>query len=227
MKRVLIIEDDVNILELEKDYLEANGFETETAFDGSTGLELALTQDFDLVVLDLMLPKTDGFEVCRRLRAEKETPVIIVSAKKEDFDKIKAFGIGADDYMVKPFSPSELVARVNAHIKRYERLTNSDEQDVIEFEKLKIDKLSRRVYVNDEEITFTNKEFDLLTFLAENKNVVFSKDDLFQKIWKYESIGETSTITVHINRIRDKLKEADEGADYVQTVWGSGYRFKG
>lgn len=227
MKKVLIVEDDENILELEKDYLEANGFETETALDGNKGLELALSQNFDLVVLDLMLPKTDGYEVCRRLRLEKETPVIIVSAKKEDFDKIKAFGIGADDYMVKPFSPSELVARVNAHIKRYERLTNADEQDVIEFEKLRIDKLSRRVYVNDKEIIFTNKEFELLTFLAENRNIVFSKDDLFQKIWQYESIGETSTITVHINRIRDKLKEADEEADYVQTVWGSGYRFKG
>ena len=167
MKKVLIIEDDANILELEKDYLEANGFETLTAVDGGKGLELALSEDVSLVILDLMLPGADGFSVCRRIREEKEIPVIIVSAKKEDFDKIKAFGIGADDYVVKPFSPGELVARVNSHINRFERLTNDGNESVFEYENLKIDKKSRRVYVSGKEIFFTNKEFDLLAFLAD------------------------------------------------------------
>lgn len=229
MKKILIIEDDINIQTLEKDYLEANSFSVETATDGETGLNMALNNHFDLILLDIMLPRLDGLEVCRRLREKKDIPIILVSAKKEDLDKIKGLGFGADDYIVKPFSPSELVARVIAHISRYQRLTAKDsvsEADtVVEIDRLHLESSSRRAFIDDKEIILTNKEFDLLYFLASNPDTVYSKEKLFDEIWHYDSIGETSTITVHVNRIRDKIKEADESADYIHTVWGKGYRF--
>lgn len=227
-KKILIVEDDENILHLEKDYLEANGFEAVTASDGEEGLELALKGRFNLIILDIMLPNVDGLEICRQIRKSNNTPIIIVSAKKDDFDKIKGLGFGADDYIVKPFSPSELVARVIAHISRYERLTGSpaESSSVIRINNLKIDKNSRRVFVNDNEIVFTNKEFDLLACLAESPDTVFGKEELFEKIWQYDSMGETSTVTVHVNRIRDKLFAADKNSDYIHTIWGKGYRFK-
>ncbi len=228
MKKILIIEDDENILQLEKDYLEANNFEVEAATDGRTGLSLAVGGDFNLILLDIMLPEIDGLEICRKVRETSNIPVLLVSAKKDDLDKIRGLGYGADDYIVKPFSPSELVARVIAHINRYERLTasSSEDKNIIEIDSLKIDKKSRRIFVDDNEIVFTNKEFDLLACLAENPDTVFSKEELFDKIWKYDSMGETSTITVHINRIRDKLFAANKNFDYIHTIWGKGYRFK-
>ena len=225
MKNILIIEDDANILQLEKDYLEANNFEVESATDGESGLKMALDGNFNLIILDVMLPKLDGFQVCKAIRQEQNVPILLVSAKRDDFDKIKGLGFGADDYIVKPFSPSELVARVIAHISRYERLTNTSGNNIIEIGSLKIDKNARRVYVDDNEIVFTNKEFDLLTCLAEKPDTVFSKEELFENIWKYDSIGETSTVTVHVNRVRDKLFVADKNNDYIHTVWGRGYRF--
>jgi len=229
MKKVLIVEDDINIQTLEKDYLEANNFSVETATDGETGLNMALGNNFDLVLLDIMLPRLDGLEVCRRLREEKDIPIILVSAKKEDLDKIKGLGFGADDYIVKPFSPSELVARVIAHISRYQRLTTKEStpsaDTVIEIDRLRLESNSRRAFIDDKEILLTNKEFDLLYFLAASPDTVYSKEKLFDEIWHYDSIGETSTITVHVNRIRDKIKEVDETADYIHTVWGKGYRF--
>lgn len=230
MNKVLIVEDDLNISTLEKDYLEANSLYVETATDGETGLQMALEKDFDLVLLDIMLPNLDGLEVCRRIREKKDIPILLVSAKKEDLDKIKGLGFGADDYIVKPFSPSELVARVLAHIRRYNRLTTKEEQhtsnEVIEIDNLKLDCNSRRASINDTEILLTNKEFDLLYYLAANPDTVYSKEKLFDEIWHYDPIGETSTITVHVNRIRDKIKEVDPDADYIHTVWGKGYRFK-
>ncbi len=225
MKKILIVEDDANILQLEKDYLEANKFAVESATDGETGLKMALEGDFNLIILDIMLPKLDGFQVCKAIRQEKNVPILLVSAKRDDLDKIKGLGFGADDYIVKPFSPSELVARVIAHINRYERLTNTGDSYLIEIGSLKIDKNSRRVYVDDNEIVFTNKEFDLLTCLAESPDTVFSKEELFENIWKYDSMGETSTVTVHVNRVRDKLFAANKNNDYIHTVWGRGYRF--
>lgn len=230
MKHILIIEDDLNIQTLEKDYLEANGFTVKTANDGKTGLETALSESFDLILLDVMLPGIDGMEICRRLREVMDIPILLVSAKKEDPDKIKGLGFGADDYIIKPFSPSELVARVIAHIGRYQRLTSKEQSkepsgEIIEAENLKLDGNSRRAYVNGIEIILTNKEFDLLYFLAASPDTVYSKEELFSKIWQYDSIGETSTITVHVNRIRDKIKEADSSLDYIHTVWGRGYRF--
>lgn len=229
MKKILIIEDDLNIQEIEKDYLEANSFSVNTAADGESGLKLALNSDFDLVLLDIMLPKLDGLEVCRRIRAVKDIPILLVSAKKEELDKIKGLGFGADDYIVKPFSPGELVARVIAHISRYQRLTAKDEKnsagkDIITGD-LRLEKSSRRAFIKDKEITLTNKEFDLIYFLAKSPDTVFSKEELFNEIWNYDSIGETSTITVHVNRIRDKIKEIDPELDFIHTVWGKGYRF--
>lgn len=229
MNKILIIEDDLNIQGIERDYLEANSFSVSTAADGETGLKTALSGDFDLVLLDIMLPKMDGLEVCRKIRAEKDIPILLVSAKKEDLDKIKGLGFGADDYIVKPFSPSELVARVIAHISRYNRLTakekKSGEDKDITIGALRLEKASRRAFINDTEIVLTNKEFDLIYFLAKSPDTVFSKEELFNEIWNYDSIGETSTITVHVNRIRDKIKEIDPNLDFIHTVWGKGYRF--
>lgn len=228
MSKILIIEDEVSIAELEKDYLELSGFEVDMEHSGDTGLEKALKNDFDLIILDLMLPGIDGFEICRRIRERKNIPVLMVSAKKEDIDKIRGLGMGADDYITKPFSPSELVARVKAHLARYERLIGSAvrSNEIIEIRGLKIDKTARRVYVNGEEKAFTTKEFDLLTFLAENPNHVFKKEELFNKIWDMESLGDIATVTVHIKKIREKIELNTSKPQYIETIWGVGYRFK-
>ena len=228
MSRILIVEDEETIADLERDYLELSGFEVEVANDGETGLEKALTDQFDLVILDLMLPGVDGFEICREVRQKKNTPIIMVSAKKDDIDKIRGLGLGADDYMTKPFSPSELVARVKAHLARYERLIGSNVQtnDIIEIRVLKIDTTARRVWVNGEEKAFTTKEFDLLTFLAGHPNHVYTKDELFSEIWDMESIGDIATVTVHIKKIREKIEYDTSKPQYIETIWGVGYRFK-
>lgn len=228
MSRILIIEDEVSIAELEKDYLELSGFEVDMEHSGDTGLEKALNTEYNLIILDLMLPGIDGFEICRRIREHKNIPVLMVSAKKEDIDKIRGLGMGADDYITKPFSPSELVARVKAHLARYERLIGSavKSNEVIEIRGLKIDKTARRVYVNGEEKAFTTKEFDLLTFLAENPNHVFKKEELFNKIWDMESLGDIATVTVHIKKIREKIEFNTSKPQYIETIWGVGYRFK-
>ena len=228
MSKILIVEDEEAIADLEKDYLELSGFDVEIENDGTSGMERALNEDFDMFILDLMLPGTDGFEICRKIREKKNTPVLMVSAKKDDIDKIRGLGLGADDYITKPFSPSELVARVKAHLARYERLIGSTAQknDIIEIRGIRIDKTARRVWVNEEEKQFTTKEFDLLTFLAENPNHVFTKDELFSKIWDMESIGDIATVTVHIKQIREKIEFNTAKPQYIETIWGVGYRFK-
>ena len=228
MSRILIIEDETSIAELERDYLELSDFEVELEEDGSKGLKRALDEDFDLMILDLMLPGMDGFEICRKFREVKNTPIMIVSAKKEDIDKIRGLGLGADDYMTKPFSPSEMVARVKAHLARYERLigSGSPENEVIEIRGLKIDRTARRVWINGEEKNFTTKEFDLLTFLAQNPNHVCTKEELFSKIWDMESVGDIATVTVHIKKIREKIEFNTAKPQYIETIWGVGYRFK-
>lgn len=228
MSRILIVEDEVAIADLEKDYLELSGFEVEIENDGTKGLERALHEEFDLFILDLMLPGVDGFEICKKIRETKNTPILMVSAKKDDIDKIRGLGLGADDYVTKPFSPSELVARVKAHLARYERLigSNMPQNDIIEIRGIKIDKTARRVWVNGEEKQFTTKEFDLLTFLAENQNHVFTKEELFRKIWDMESIGDIATVTVHIKKIREKIEMNTNKPQYIETIWGVGYRFK-
>ena len=228
MSKILIVEDEQAIAELEKDYLELSGFEVAIENDGSAGLLRALKEEFDLFILDLMLPGTDGFEICRQIRERKNTPIIMVSAKKEDIDKIRGLGLGADDYITKPFSPSEMVARVKAHLARYERLIGSGMpvNDIVEIRGVKIDKTARRVWVDGEEKPFTNKEFDLLTFLAQNPNRVFTKDELFREIWDMESIGDIATVTVHIKKIREKIEKGGGKPQYIETIWGVGYRFK-
>lgn len=228
MENILIVEDDIAIAELEKDYLELSGFQVTMITEGPKGLKEALSGDYQLIILDLMLPGLDGFEICRQVREEKDIPILLVSAKKEDIDKIRGLGLGADDYMTKPFSPSELVARVKAHLARYERLVKNHEKanEIVEIRGMKIDKTARRVYVNGEEKILTTKEFDLLSFLASHPDRVFTKDELFREIWDMESFGDIATVTVHIKKIREKIEEDAAKPQYIETIWGKGYRFK-
>lgn len=228
MSSILIVEDEEAIADLERDYLELSAFDVKIEDTGDKGLKEALEGSYDLVILDLMLPGIDGFEVCKKIRENKDIPIIMVSAKKDDIDKIRGLGLGADDYMTKPFSPSELVARVKAHLSRYDRLIgNSQKQnDIIEIRGLKIDKTARRVFIDGEEKQFTTKEFDLLTFLAENPNHVYTKEELFRQIWDMDSIGDIATVTVHIKKIREKIEYDTSKPQYIETIWGVGYRFK-
>ena len=228
MKKILIIEDEISIAELEKDYLELSNFEVEIEENGRKGLARALEEDFDLFILDLMLPDMDGFDICREIRDKKNVPILMVSAKKDDIEKIRGLGLGADDYITKPFSPSELVARVKAHLARYDTLTSpgAARGNEIKIRGIRIDKTARRVWVNDEEKQFTTKEFDLLTFLAENPNRVFSKEELFSTIWEMEPEGDIATVTVHIKKIREKIEYNTAKPQYIETIWGVGYRFK-
>ncbi|MDD7795318.1 response regulator transcription factor [Clostridium sp. 'White wine YQ'] len=228
MKKILIIEDDISIAELEMDYLEINGFQVEIENNGAKGLIKAENEDYDLIILDLMLPNISGFEICKKIRAKKEVPIIIVSAKKEDVDKMRGLGLGADDYMTKPFSPTELIARVKAHIARYERLIDKDKvsnKDIIEIRGISIAKPSRKVYINGKEVEFTSKEFDLLLLLISNPDRVFSKEELFERIWGLDAIGGIATVTVHIRKIREKIEFNPSDPEYIETIWGVGYRF--
>jgi DNA-binding response OmpR family regulator len=232
MKKILIIEDELPIAELEKDYLELSDFDVTIETDGEEGEIKAMSGEYDLLILDLMLPGKDGFEICRKFREKYLVPVIMVSAKKEDIDKIRGLGLGADDYMTKPFSPSELVARVKAHMNRYDTLVEqvgnkeNDENEFIKIGELEIDKTARRVFIRGEEKTFTTKEFDLLYFLAKNPNHVYPKEELFQKIWGFTSVGDIATVTVHIKKIREKIELDTSNPEYIETVWGVGYRFR-
>ena len=227
-KKILIIEDELEIAELERDYLEANDFEVDIETDGVRGKKLALENHYDMYILDIMLPGVDGFEICKSIRESINVPVLMVSARKEDVDKIKGLGMGADDYITKPFSPSELVARVKAHLMRYESLTANSPRvnNVLKIRGLKIDKDQRRIWVNDEEKMFTAKEYDLLVFLAENPNHVYSKEELFTRIWEMDPEGGIATVTVHIKKIREKLEIDSANPQYIETIWGVGYRFK-
>jgi len=229
MKRVLIIEDDKHIAEFEKDYIEASAYEVDVCETGEEGLQRAKTVKYDLIILDIMMPGIDGYSVCRELVKLQNIPIIFVSAKNDNIDKIKGFNAGAADYIVKPFEPSELVARVNTHIRRYEILTGggAHNADCIIIEDLRIEKMSRRVYRDDREITLANKEFDLLLFLAENANIVFSKAKLLDAVWGQDAFVEDSTVPVHINRIREKIEDNPSKPRFIETLWGAGYRFNG
>ncbi|WP_127497290.1 response regulator transcription factor [Paenibacillus glycanilyticus] len=230
MKRILIIEDDPVIAEVQKDYLLAHGFEVDMAERGDSGLEMALQGGYDLILLDLMLPSMDGYEVCRRIREASNVPILIVSAKKEEIDKIRGFGLGADDYILKPFGLGELVARVKAHLSRYERLVgqgqNGQHRDELRLNGIRIEKQSRRVFVNEREVSFTAKEYDLLLYLVTHPNRVFRKEDLFEQIWGMDAIGsDHATVTVHISKLREKIERDPSKPQYVETIWGVGYRF--
>ncbi len=227
MKRILIIEDEREIAELERDYLEVNGFQCEIVSTGTEGLQKATSEPFDLIILDLMLPGIDGFALCNEIRKVKDIPILMVTARNEDIDLIRGFDRGADDYIKKPFNPNELVARVKAHIARYDRLVQrGQEKKEIRVGSLVIDQEARRVYVNGVEKIFTAKEFDLLSFLAIHPNQVFTKEHLFERIWGIDAIGDTSTVTVHIRKIREKIEADPSNPEYIETVWGVGYRFK-
>jgi DNA-binding response OmpR family regulator len=228
MKRILIIEDEQKIAELERDYLEMEGFEVVIANDGNIGLELALKETFDLLILDLMLPGIDGFNVCREIRKVKDLSIIMVTAKGENIDTIRGLGLGADDYMTKPFNPQELVARVKSHIRRYDLLTSKRDaktQEII-VGSMRIEVDARRVYIHDQEVVFTTKEFDTLLLLAENPNIVFEKSVIFERIWGLDSVGDLATVAVHIRRVREKIEEDPANPVYIETVWGAGYRFR-
>ena len=230
MKRILVCDDDHEIVQAICVYLTDAGFEIVQAYSGKEALQCVLDPDqqIDLIIMDVMMPEVNGIEATKKIRELYNIPIIMLSAKSEDEDKITGLKIGADDYMTKPFSPSELVARVKAHMARYERLTSSHQKtnDIIEIRGLKIDKTARRVWINGEEKAFTTKEFDLLTFLAENPNHVFTKEELFREIWDMESIGDIATVTVHIKKIREKIEVDTANPQYIETIWGVGYRFK-
>lgn len=229
MEKILIIEDDELIAELERDYLEANGFEADITFDGINGEKRAKSEQYDAILLDVMLPGKTGFDVCRELRRTLRLPIIMVTAKKEDIDKIRGLGLGADDYLVKPFSPAELVARVKSHIHIHKLLLDDQEkkeETEITYQNLTILPKSRMVYVDNKEVVLVNKEFELLLFMADNPNIVFSKDTLFDRVWGMDSIGDAATVTVHINRLREKLGKNVSKTQFIETVWGAGYRFR-
>lgn len=228
MKKILIIEDDRGIAELERDYLEANDFDVAIEEDGLLGKKKALTEAYDLILLDIMLPGQDGFQICREIREAKDVPIILISAKQEDIDKVRGLGLGANDYISKPFSPNELVARVKAHLAIYKRLTAKEEavhQGVLQFGELEIDESAHRVFLRGNEIALPNKEFELLLFLAQNPGIVFKKETLFDRGWGVHAMGETATVSVHINRIREKIEDDSANPRYIETVWGAGYRF--
>ena len=227
-QKILIVDDDNNIAELISLYLTKECFDTKIVNDGEEALLAYKSYNPNLILLDLMLPGIDGFEICKRIREDKDVPILMVSAKKGDIDKIRGLGLGADDYLTKPFSPSELVARVKAHMARYNRLVGSHtkENDIVEVRGIRIDKTARRVFVDGVEKQFTTKEFDLLTFLAENPNHVFTKEEIFREIWDMDSIGDIATVTVHIKKIREKIETDTSKPQYIETIWGVGYRFK-
>lgn len=229
MKHILLIEDDLAIAELERDYLEADGFEITIEKDGQKGLESALTENYDLLLVDVMLPGKDGFQIVREVRKKKDIPILMISAKREDIDKIRGLGLGADDYISKPFSPSELVARVKAHSTRYERLIAKADKSLaafIEVGSLEIQPEGHRVFIRGKEISLTHKEFELLLFLARNRGIVFSKDALFERVWGLDAVGDTATVMVHVNRLREKLEKDPSKPEFIETVWGVGYRLK-
>lgn len=226
-RTILIVEDEPSIAELQRDYLEMNGYQTEIAVNGEQGLELSLTGKFELIVLDVMLPKLNGFEVCKRIRDELDIPILMVTARREDIDIVRGLGLGADDYMTKPFKPAELVARVKAHLSRYDRLKGVGlSTSELEIRDLRMNPDSRRAFVRDVEVNLTTKEFDLLYFLAQHPNHVFSKDQLFERLWGIDSLGDTQTVTVHIRKLREKIEEDSANPLYIETLWGAGYRFR-
>ena len=231
MKKILIIEDDTSIAELQKDYLEVAGFEVSVYADGLDGLKAFRENEVDLLILDVMLPGMDGLEILRSLKEDKDIPVLLVSAKKEEIDKIKGLSLGADDYITKPFSPGELVARVKAHLENYERLkhrfcTGTKKTNSLTIRGLKIDIDSRRVFVLSQEVNLAQKEFGLLLYLAQNPNRVFGREELFERVWGLDALGDSATVTVHIARIREKIESDPSNPQYVETVWGAGYRFR-
>lgn len=228
MDRILIIEDDKDIAAIERDFLLVSGFDVDICYDGFSGLNKALTEKYNLIILDIMLPGINGFDICFKLRENTDIPILMVTARQDDIDKIRGLGLGADDYIEKPFSPSVLVARVKANIAQYRRVKNNDEKSerLIEYGNITINPLTHRVYIKGKEIDLKNKEYELLLFFMNNIDIVFNKEQLYEKVWGFDALGENSTVAVHINRLREKIEEDPSEPKYIQTVWGAGYRFK-
>ena len=228
MDRVLIIEDDADIAAVERDYLQINGFAADIAGDGFRGIEAEKAGKYDLILLDLMLPGIDGFTVCRKLRELTDVPILMVTARKEDIDKVRGLGLGADDYIEKPFSPNVLVARVKANIAQYHRLKSGsgEKQSLIRISDYTVNTSTHRVYKNGKEVELKNKEYELFLFLIMNADIVFDKETIYEKIWGFDAVGDTATVAVHINRLREKLEDDPSTPKHITTVWGAGYRFK-
>ena len=205
-KKILVIEDDSDIAAIEKDYLEIGGCEVEISENGVDGMTKALRGNFDLIILDVMLPGMDGFEVCKNIRDKIDIPIMMLTARKSDIDKIKGLGFGADDYIEKPFSPSVLVARVKSQLAQYERLKGTADTNKIMLGNITLESDTHRVFVNEKEIVLPNKEFQLLEFLMTNANIVFSRETLYDRIWGMNSFGNTATVPVHINRLREAVE---------------------
>jgi DNA-binding response OmpR family regulator len=233
MKKILIIEDDIAIAEIERDFLEISGYEVALITDGLKGMEEALTGRYDLILLDLMLPGMDGYEICKKIRGALKIPIIMVTARTEDVEKVRGLGLGADDYIPKPFSPTELVARVKANLAQYERLTSGTEfsgtaipePQEINIGIIRLNPQSRKVFVSGSEIELKNKEYELLFYLVSNPNFVFTKEQIYERIWGMDAFGDLKTVAVHINRLREKIEKHPQNPEYIQTVWGAGYRF--
>ncbi len=232
MKRILIIEDDLSIAEIERDFLEIEGFEIDIVSDGVIGYQKSISGDYQLILLDLMLPGMNGFDICRNIRKEVDIPILMVTARLEDADKIRGLGLGADDYISKPFYPPELVARVKSNLAQYDRLKarletseSKSSEEFIDAGPIHINLLTHRVYLNEIEVELKNKEYELLVFLIENKDIVFSKERLYERIWGMDAFGDLKTVAVHINRLREKIEHDPQNPQYLQTVWGVGYRF--
>lgn len=228
MKYILIIEDDISIAEIERDFLEIEGFQTFIAEDGNTGLKEALSGKYDLILLDIMLPGLDGYDICRKIRGKTAVPILMVTAKTEEVDKLRGLGIGADDFIEKPFSPTELVARVKANLAQYDRinrLSENNKNDELQVGHIRINQSTHRVYVSNQEIELKNKEYELLLFLVSNPDIVFSKERLYECIWGMDAFGDLKTVAVHINRLREKIEKDPQNPVYIKTVWGAGYRF--
>ena len=228
MKHILIIEDDINIAELERDFLQLNGYNSDISQDGEEGLRKAMTGIYDAIIVDLMLPNKSGNEIIKEIRKKYEIPIIVVSARNEDIDKIRGLGFGADDYLTKPFSPAELAARIKSHLNRYERLkgNNNDISETLIRGGMEINTSSHRVFINGEEVTMTSKEYSILVLLAENPNIVFTKEQIFDRVWGGEVYVDTATVPVHIQKIRKKIEKEPSNPEYIETLWGTGYRFK-
>jgi DNA-binding response OmpR family regulator len=232
MKRILVIEDDISIAEIQRDFLQIEGFEVTISIDGKEGYEKTIEETFDLIILDLMLPNMSGYEICKKIRDKTDVPILMVTAKGEDADKVRGLGLGADDYISKPFSPTELVARVKANIAQYERLKKSSKEsagkkaDEIGAGSIRVNTATHRVYVCNKEIALKNKEYELLAFLIAHPDIVFSKEHLYERLWGMDAFGDLKTVAVHINRLREKIEKDPQNPAYIQTVWGAGYRFK-
>ncbi len=229
MSRILIVEDDEKIAALEQDYLEMNGYETKILGDGTSVIPELEREQYDLLLLDVMLPGCSGYDICRKIRDEIDIPILMVTARSEGPDIIRGLSLGADDYITKPFDPSQLVARVRSHLKQYERLTRKQEKEIDTTEKITIQNLviepgTWKVWKDGEELRLPNREFELLCFLAKHPNLVFSKEKLFEAVWGYDFVSDAATVSVHINRLREKIEEDSRNPKIIETVWGAGYR---